>query len=108
MGIYGCYYDVEEVLYPGGVCNTENVTYSGTIVPILERECYSCHNALSQNGGVNLQGHNNVVRVVEDGRLWGSVNHDSGFARMPDGRPKLDACTLERIMVWIEGGAVND
>lgn len=102
-----CYYDVEEILYPGE-CNPGEVSYSGTIIPILERECYTCHDALTQNGGINLEGYNLVLTQVQNGQFLGSIRHEVGFSAMPDGRPKLDNCTISKIEKWIDEGAPNN
>ena len=60
----GCYYDVEEVLYPSGECNTDSVTYSLVVLPILEQQCYGCHTGPSLSGNVNLE-LKKTVREVE-------------------------------------------
>ena len=103
----GCYYDIEEELYPGG-CQIGMVTYTETVVPILERECYTCHDALSQNGGINLEGYDNVLIQVENGRLLGAIRHEAGFSPMPDGRPKIDACSIGKIEKWVDEGALDN
>ncbi|HNW53110.1 MAG TPA: hypothetical protein PKN21_02525, partial [Bacteroidales bacterium] len=42
----GCYYDNEEDLYLGSSgCDTTNVTYSGTVVPVFAGYCNSCHSS---------------------------------------------------------------
>ncbi|HRP00505.1 MAG TPA: hypothetical protein PLN54_13800, partial [Flavobacteriales bacterium] len=45
LPLAGCYYDKEEVLYPNSFCNTTNVTWSGTIQPLVTSRCASpgCH-----------------------------------------------------------------
>jgi hypothetical protein len=102
-----CYYDVEEVLYPGG-CNSETVTYSGTVLPILQRECFTCHDNLSQNGGISLEGYSKVLITVDNGSLLGAIRHEQGYSAMPDGLAKLDACTIEKIEKWVGEGAPDN
>ena len=106
-GLASCYYDNEEELYPNG-CNTSDVTYSSAIVSIMEANCLSCHNNMSQNGNVNLEGYDNILEYVEDGSLIGSMRHDPGFSRMPQGTPKLSNCTIDRVQAWIDAGAPNN
>lgn len=101
-----CYYDVEEKIYPKD-CNTENVTYSGTIEPILARECYSCHDALSRDGDVNVEGYDEVIYWVSTGELLASIRHEGAYP-MPEGREKLDTCTIMKIEAWIAAGAPNN
>ena len=103
----GCYYDIEEELYPNS-CNTDNVTYNTTIVAILDRDCLGCHGDLSQNGGINLDGYDRVKKHVDNGKLIGSIRHESGFSAMPQGKSKLTDCAIEKIQVWIDQGAPDN
>ena len=43
--VISCYYDNEEALYPsaGNGCDTLEVSFNNTIVPILSTYCYTCH-----------------------------------------------------------------
>jgi len=104
----GCYYDVEEILYPGGCSNTDNITYRETILPILQRDCYTCHDNLTQNGGISLEGYSKVLSTVDNGSLLGAIRHEQGFSAMPDGQPMLDNCTILKIEKWIEDGAPDN
>ncbi|MFZ2897103.1 MAG: hypothetical protein WA004_00685 [Saprospiraceae bacterium] len=103
-----CYYDVEEDLYPDTGCNTEGVTFAGTIQPILQSNCLSCHNAASQFGGVVLEGYDQVMIHVNSGALLGSIRREAAWSPMPQGQPKLADCTIEKIAVWIQNGAPNN
>ena len=107
VSLTGCYYDNVEELYPNG-CNTNNVTYSGNIVPILEANCLSCHNSLAEQGGVNLEGYENVLIYVEDGSLMGSVRHDPEYVPMPLTGEKLSNCSINRMQAWIDAGALDN
>lgn len=106
----GCYYDVEETLYPAELnpCDTTNVTYSGTIQPILQQNCYSCHSDAANLGSVSVEGYDNVLALVNDGRLVGSINYQAGFSPMPSDAPKLSDCNLLKIDTWISHGALNN
>ena len=46
--------------------------------------------------------------IADDGRFWGCVNHESGYSPMPNDRPKLNDCDLEKIRIWLDSGALND
>lgn len=106
----GCYYDIEAELYPSTTdsCDTANVTFSATVVPILEQQCYNCHSVSSNTSGILLEGYNNVIVRVNDGSLEGSINYVSGFSPMPSGAPKLTDCNLAKISKWIEDGALDN
>jgi hypothetical protein len=106
----GCYYDNEQELYPddGTVCDTANVSYTGTVLPIIRNECYICHDQGTRSGNVVLEGHSNLLIYANNGRLYGSIAHQSGFSAMPQGRNKLLDCQLAQIKSWIDAGAPNN
>ena len=103
-----CYYDVEEVLYAGVGCDSLDVSYSQSILPILHTNCYICHNKLDQLGGINLEGYNELKPFVDDGSFWGSITHDPAFLAMPQDRPKMNDCNLTIIRKWLDEGAPNN
>jgi hypothetical protein len=110
--VTSCYYDNEEYLYPGngGIigCDTTNVTYSGTVAPILATNCNNCHQPSFPSGGVVVNNYTDLMTVVNNGRFWGSINHESGYSAMPQGGSKLSDCNLKKIRKWIDDGAVNN
>lgn len=108
LGLSACYYHVEEELYPDLGCATENVTYSGTILPILDTNCFICHNQATNEGNVTLEGYDNLLMLVDSGRLLGAIRHEPGFFPMPQNQPQLVACTIEKIEAWINSGAPNN
>lgn len=104
-----CYYDNEETLYPVAAdCDTLNVTYSATIAPIMNTNCNFCHGGSSPLAGINTDSYSGLKDVVDNGRLWGAINHNSGFSPMPKDRPKLSDCNLDKIRIWIDEGALNN
>ena len=104
----GCYYDVEEELYPNnGVCDSSNVTYALTIAPILNSNCNSCHSGSAPSGNIDLSNYSNVKLQADNGALYGSISHDPNWSQMPQGGNKLDACTLLKVKAWIDKGAPN-
>jgi hypothetical protein len=102
----GCYYDVEEKIYPAG-CNTEDIRYSNVVLPIIQRECYTCHDALTQNGGVNLDGYDKLFEWVANGKVLSAIKH-VGPVPMPQDAEMLDSCTIAKIEIWINAGALNN
>ena len=106
--VSGCYYDVEEELYPTIDCVTTDMSYSADIVPILETNCYTCHSAAANFGNVTLEGHDELLKYVDDGSFLGTVRHDGGFSPMPKGKAKLLECEIEKIAAWIDDGAMDN
>lgn len=102
----GCYYDVEEELYGTG-CNAGTVTYSSTIKGLLSGYgCLGCHSGGNANGGVQLDAHATVVTNIN--RVWGAINHHSGYRQMPDGGSKMSPCDISKVKAWIDAGTPNN
>ncbi len=110
LSLGGCYYDSEEALYPqlDTVCDTTNVTYAGSVVPILAANCYSCHsnaNAAAFGDNIRLESYNDVKNSLD--RLYGAVTWDDSYAKMPKDGSKLPDCSIRILEIWMEQGAPN-
>jgi len=103
-----CAYNNEEELYPMEACDTTNVTYLATIVPIITQHCYECHGGNAQISGIPLEGHQNIKAIVDAGRLVGAINHQVGFSPMPKDRQKLASCDILKIEKWVANGAPDN
>src|SRR5262245_30791598 len=91
----GCYYDVEEELYPSGACDTTNVTYSLSVKPILDQNCNICHaTGSTAGGGIVLDTYSGVNGVAQTGQLMGAIKHESGYSQMPKNAVQLDDCSI--------------
>lgn len=108
-----CYKDSQEELYglgAGANCDTSNVTFSGTVSPILGTSCATsgCHDATTQASGVNLSNHTGAKTIADNGKLIAVINHANGVTPMPQGAPKFDECTILKIQLWVNDGAPNN
>lgn len=105
-----CKYNVKEELY--GVpppCDTTNVTYSSTIVGIINTyTCLSCHSGGTPIGGFSLEDYSHVKAKVDQGRLFGAINHSPGFTPMPNGLAKMNQCDINKVKAWIDAGAPDN
>jgi len=110
--ISGCYYDVEEDLYPdngGGTgCDTSAVTYALKVKPIIDQNCMNCHSQASQQGNVVLETHPDIVTYANSGQLLGAIKHQPGFSPMPQGGAKLNDCNILIIEKWVQSGSPNN
>ena len=109
----GCKHDPTEMPEPGGgngngggngggdQCDTLNVTYNGSVLPIFDQYCLSCHNSASSQGGINLEDYSVVAQLAENGTLLGAIRHEPGYSPMPQGGNKLSDCDIAKIEVWI-------
>ena len=97
-----------------GGCDTTNLTYSGTIAPLMGNYCNGCHGDSGNSTGINLTSYfdsgtdDGVKTVAQDGRLWGSVNQDGGFSAMPLGGNRLQECKIDELRIWLDNGYPND
>lgn len=104
--LQGCYYDVEEELYPE-VCDLSQVTYTLSVKPILDSYCTGCHSTANAQGGVILDSYLKVKQVVDSRNLLGAIKHTSPFP-MPKGLSKLSNCKISTIEKWVNEGALNN
>ena len=106
-----CEWKNEEEEFGVVVCDTSQVTLSGTVKPILQTNCYTCHSsaaASSFGAGINLEEYQALKGRADGGSLLGSISHASGFSSMPKGASKLSDCNISLIEAWIQKGAPND
>lgn len=109
-------------------CDTLNMSYSQNIVPILRNNCYLCHSKgnTSINGGVLLDNYSGVsgwatiIRVdttnpktSDSSYLVGNIKHLPPtsilhFTPMPYMKPKLDSCSINQIVAWVNQGAKDN
>lgn len=103
----GCYKDNEQTLYPSD-CNTDNVSFSQTISPIINNNCVSCHNGIDGSGGISLANYTEIVAVANSGKLLGTIKHESGYQAMPQGNSALSDCSISQVEAWIQQGTPNN
>jgi hypothetical protein len=99
-----CYYDKEETLYPFKKCDTTNVTYSQTIVPILSGNCYVCHFTGNQQTSIVLDTWAGAHAVAVSGKLVPAIEQTGPFP-MPKTGSKLDPCSINQIKKWVNEDA---
>ncbi|MEZ5046460.1 MAG: cytochrome c [Chitinophagaceae bacterium] len=95
----------EDVL---GICDTSNVTYSQDVAQLMSTHCNSCHGGTSPSFNISTENYTELKKIVDNGTLWGSINHHAGFFQMPKSSAKLNACDIEKIGAWIHAGALNN
>jgi hypothetical protein len=101
-----CTYYVEEELYPIKKCSTDAMSYTNDILPILQNNgCIGCHGDLAS---VDLNGYHDVRIYANNGFIEGSIKHQQSFRPMPENRPKLTQCEIDKIEAWIAQGTLNN
>lgn len=94
----------EEILDNFRYCKEDSVSFQNNVLPILNMDCNSCHAGPNAEEGVELTDYTNVQLYAGSGDLMGVLDHVSGLAPMPYGKPKLNDCKIETIRKWIEEG----
>lgn len=104
----GCYYDVEEELYPNGVCNTTNVTFSGTVLPLMQSHCAvpTCHVSVGGNGAGDFTAYAGVMEKVNSGAFADRVLVQRNMP--PSTHTQLRACDLQQLQAWLDAGSPNN
>ena len=91
-----------------GSCDTTNVTYTGTISPLLIAKCAGCHNSATSSGNINLTTYSGAQLQALNGRMLGAISHTPGYTPLPQGGSMLPDCEIDEIRIWIENGAPNN
>ena len=89
-------------------CDTLNVTWSGTIQPLIQAKCQGCHSGSTPQGGLDFTSWPVVNTVALDGRLAGAIQFQGGYAAMPPSGGMLPQCDIDKFLIWIQDGAPNN
>lgn len=89
------------------VVDTQNVSFSKTIMPLITTNCLGCHQAGNLSAGVSLETYASIKSYVDSKRFYGAVSYSTGYFPMPPSR-KLTDCQLYVISKWINAGAKNN
>lgn len=109
LAVQSCYYDKEELLYhnPGNAFCADTagtISYSKKIVPLLQQYCYSCHKGNFPSGNISMGTYASDKAIGQNGSLYGSISHTSGYSPMPKATSKMGNCQIEVIKKWIDAG----
>ncbi|HTO15012.1 MAG TPA: hypothetical protein VLZ83_04540 [Edaphocola sp.] len=102
-----CNKDNKESMFPAPIsCDTSIVTWSEDIQTIVNNSCAisGCHNRLSASNGYILDNYKGVKEIVDNHMFLAVV--ESG--EMPKDGNKLDSCSIAKIRVWINNGALEN
>ncbi|MBM3848211.1 MAG: DUF1549 domain-containing protein, partial [Verrucomicrobia bacterium] len=95
-----------------------NDFFEKRIRPFLANDCYECHGARKQKGGLRLDsrdallkgGDSGVVLVPGDAArslLIQSIRHEHSELKMPKDRPKLPESAIASFVEWVNAGAYD-
>ena len=112
--ISSCYFDKKDQIYPQATtstCDTSNITYTAVVAPIIQANCSVCHATSTANlsgAGIVLDNYNSMKPYITNNFLINSIIQNGTVPAMPLNAPKLDACSIKKISVWINNGALNN
>jgi uncharacterized membrane protein len=109
ISLNGCYYDVEEELYPNSsslACDTSNVRYSVEVKGILDTRCNGCHSGANPSANIQLGTYAGVKSYLDasSARFLSSINQDGNASSMPQNQPRIPNCEISKISIWIAAG----
>ncbi|MBA3663158.1 MAG: hypothetical protein H0W61_02985 [Bacteroidetes bacterium] len=87
-----------------GPCDTTNITFSGTVFPVIVNNCMGCHSTTIPT----LKNYNEIKAQVDNGKIICTIKHLSGCTPMPLNSPPLSACKIKQIEKWVKAGAPNN
>ena len=91
-----------------GSCDTTVFTYSGAVKPIMDNKCAGCHNPSNLGGNIDVSTFAAVRVVALNGKLYGSIAHQTGYSPMPKNAAKLSDCEIRQVQKWITAGSQNN
>ncbi len=91
-----------------GSCDTTVFTYSGAVKPIMDNKCAGCHNPSNLGGNIDVSTFAAVRIVALNGKLYGSIAHQTGYSPMPKNAAKLSDCEIRQVQKWITAGSQNN
>jgi hypothetical protein len=109
-----CYFDKKDQIYPQAAtatCDTANVTYSLVVAPSIKANCAACHATSVANmsgAGIVLDNYTSLKPYITNNYFLNSIVQNGSVPPMPLNGPKIDACSIKKISVWINKGALNN
>jgi mono/diheme cytochrome c family protein len=77
-------------------------TFEHTVQPFFAKNCYSCHNAKGNSGGLNLQDFNSPLSVVEYRDEWEKILARVSAGQMPPrSMPRPDPAEVKQVTDWV-------
>jgi hypothetical protein len=90
----------------GETCDTSNVTFAGSVMPLLQTACIDCHKTVAASWNVTLTSYAGVKNLVDDGRLMKVIQRTDLYPMPPS--YGLSACKKKIIEIWVNAKAQNN
>jgi hypothetical protein len=81
-------------------------SFTQTVLPVLSKNCISCHNDRLQTGGLSLEAFRDPALALQRPEVWAKVLDKVNAGAMPPApRAPLSAADRSAVMGWIEKNA---
>ena|ERR1700730_5660852 len=102
--LVGCYYDKEELLYPGGSSCQLSAHFTANVNPIIQANCATtpdCHSSGSSTTGGPFTNYTQIknMSAVIRGQVISGIMPKTG---------SLTSAQIQTIICWIDAGALNN
>ncbi|MBL8061718.1 MAG: c-type cytochrome [Anaerolineales bacterium] len=95
--------------------SAQAVSFTNEIMPIFNTHCVECHGRERVREGLNMMTYDNLMAGSFNGPVVAPGNADGSLlvelitkGKMPDRGPKVTPEDLQRIINWINQGAINN
>jgi len=85
-------------------CDTNSVTYTNSIQPLIQNYCLGCHSttsAVKSGGGIIIDSYSNTKTQTQTGHLICSIDHTGTCSQMPKGLNQLSFCEIRKFKIWM-------
>ena len=105
-----CNYDNEESLYGSSDCDTNFVSFEMDIDPIISSHCTMCHGGPSPSAGLALETYAQIYQSATEpyNGIIDRISRPEGDPLMMPGNYRLPQCEIDKIVAWVEQGALNN
>ena len=105
-----CNYDNEGSLYGISDCDTNFVSFGMDIYPIISSHCTMCHSDPSPSAGLALETHAQIYQSAIDpyNGVIDRISRPEGDPLMMPGSYRIPQCQIDKIVAWVEQGALNN
>lgn len=88
------------------ICDPEQATFQGAILPIIQNNCRGCHSGEEPTGNLRLINYSDIATVAANGKLEGVIKNLYNIQMPPDFY--LPDCAIQKIDTWIQDGAKDN
>ncbi|MEI8134764.1 MAG: hypothetical protein WCH46_06755 [bacterium] len=89
--------------YCDGDCSNSNVTFEGSVLPIIKYNCTGCHSGSNPAGKISLTNYDEIAAQAANKKLLATITYSKGYIAMPP-YSKLSICDANTLKIWVRNG----